>query len=147
MANQANAPAATPAQQRDLSAHVARIGKQDKIATGILTAIVGFVLLLLAAIIVYILARGGGIALTPGFLTNPSTDEAVSGILYQLFDSFYMLLITLLISVPISLGGAIFLVEYAPDTGSPPRHPRPSRRFPACPPSSWACSVRFSSLW
>ena len=115
MANQANAPAATPAQQRDLSAHVARIGKQDKIATGILTAIVGFVLLLLAAIIVYILARGGGIALTPGFLTNPSTDEAVSGILYQLFDSFYMLLITLLISVPISLGGAIFLVEYAPD--------------------------------
>ena len=62
MANQANAPAATPAQQRDLSAHVARIGKQDKIATGILTAIVGFVLLLLAAIIVYILARGGGIA-------------------------------------------------------------------------------------
>ena len=49
MANQANAPAATPAQQRDLSAHVARIGKQDKIATGILTAIVGFVLLLLAA--------------------------------------------------------------------------------------------------
>ena len=41
--------------------------------------------------------------------------EAVSGILYQLFDSFYMLLITLLISVPISLGGAIFLVEYAPD--------------------------------
>ena len=115
MANQANAPAATPAQQRDLSAHVARIGKQDKIATGILTAIVGFVLLLLAAIIVSILARGGGIALTPGFLTSPSTDEAVSGILYQLFDSFYMLLITLLISVPISLGGAIFLVEYAPD--------------------------------
>ena len=110
MANQANAPAATPAQQRDLSAHVARIGKQDKIATGILTAIVGFVLLLLAAIIVYILARGGGIALTPGFLTNPSTDEAVSGILYQLFDSFYMLLITLLIMMVVgqNVGGLLF---------------------------------------
>ena len=35
--------------------------------------------------------------------------------LYQLFDSFYLLLITLAISVPISLGGAVFLVEYAPD--------------------------------
>ncbi|WP_297036897.1 PstA family ABC transporter permease [uncultured Enorma sp.] len=99
---------------RDLSAHVKRIGRQDKIATGILTAIVGFVLALLAAIIIYILVRGGGVALTPGFLTNPSTAE-VSGILYQLFDSFYMLIITLIISVPISLGGAIFLVEYAPD--------------------------------
>lgn len=109
----AQAPAAAGA-RRDLSAHVKRIGRQDKIATGILTAIVGFVLLLLAGIIIYILARGGAVALTPGFLTNPSTAE-VSGILYQLFDSFYMLLITLLISVPISLGGAIFLVEYAPD--------------------------------
>ncbi len=105
----APAPAA-----RDLSAHVKRIGAQDRIATGILTAIVALVLALLAAIILYILVRGGGIALTPGFLTNPSTAE-VSGILYQLFDSFYMLLITLIISVPISLGGAIFLVEYAPD--------------------------------
>ena len=97
-------------QARDLSAHVRRIGRQDRIATGILTAIVGLVLALLAAIIIYILVRGGGIALTPGFLTNPSSAD-VSGILYQLFDSFYMLII----SVPISLGGAIFLVEYAPD--------------------------------
>ena len=108
----AQAPAAGA--RRDLSAHVKRIGRQDKIATGILTAIVAFVLLLLAGIILYILVRGGGTALTPGFLTNPSSAE-VSGILYQLFDSFYMLIITLLISVPISLGGAIFLVEYAPD--------------------------------
>ncbi|WP_308622568.1 phosphate ABC transporter permease PstA [uncultured Enorma sp.] len=106
-------PSPEPA-RRDLSEHVKRIGRQDKIATGILTAIVGFVLALLAAIIIYILVRGGGVALTPGFLTNPSTAE-VSGILYQLFDSFYMLIITLIISVPISLGGAIFLVEYAPD--------------------------------
>ena len=100
---------------RDLTAHVKRIGAQDRIATGVLTLIVGAVMVLLAAIIVYILVRGAGRALTPGFLTNPSTDPAVSGILYQLWDSFYMLIVTLVISVPISLGGAIFLVEYAPD--------------------------------
>ena len=34
---------------------------------------------------------------------------------YQLFDSFYLLILTLVISLPISLGGAVFLVEYAPD--------------------------------
>ncbi len=100
---------------RNLDAHVKRIGLQNKIATGILTCIVGFVLVLLAAIVVYILVQGAGKALSPGFLTNPSTDDVAPGILYQLFDSFYMLLITLVISVPISLGAAIFLVEYAPD--------------------------------
>ena len=111
----AGAPAAAAVGQRDLTAHVNRIGRQDKIATGILTFIVGFVLVLLAAIVVYILVRGAGRALTPGFLTNPSNDDVVPGILYQLWDSFYMLIVTLIISVPISLGAAIFLVEYAPD--------------------------------
>lgn len=98
----------------DLNAHAAKIGKRDRLATAILTAIVGLVLALLAAIIIYILFQGLGKVLSPGFLTNSSTDD-VPGISSQLFDSFYMLFITLLISVPISLGGAIFLVEYAPD--------------------------------
>lgn len=98
----------------DLNAHAAKIGKRDRLATAILTAIVGLVLALLAAIIIYILFQGLGKVFSPGFLTNSSTDD-VPGISSQLFDSFYMLFITLLISVPISLGGAIFLVEYAPD--------------------------------
>lgn len=101
--------------QSDLLAHSLKIAKQDKIATGILTVIVGFVIVLLVAIIAYILVSGLWRALKPGFLTNPSTAEVDPGIAYQLFDSFYMLIITLLISVPISLGAAIFLVEYAPD--------------------------------
>lgn len=99
----------------DLDAHTAKIGRQDKIATGVLTAIVGLVLALLAAIVIYILARGLWKVVQPGFLTNASSDEELPGIAFQLFDSFYMLIITLLISVPISLGAAIFLVEYAPD--------------------------------
>lgn len=97
------------------AAHSVKIGKQDKVATGILTVIAGFVIVLLVAIILYILSRGLSRALSAGFLLNPSTAEVDPGIAYQLFDSFYMLFITLLISVPISLGAAIFLVEYAPD--------------------------------
>lgn len=107
--------AAPSARSASLDAHVRRIDTQDKVATGVLTVIVGLVMLLVVAIIAYILVRGAGTALAPGFLTNPYNDEAVPGILYQLWDSFYMLIVTLIISVPISLGAAIFLVEYAPD--------------------------------
>ena len=118
MANEASAENGVTiigGQSVDLNAHAARIGKRDKLATVILTVIVGLVLALLAAIVIYILAQGLWKVFQPGFITNPSTNKELPGIAYQLFDSFYMLIITLIISVPISLGGAIFLVEYAPD--------------------------------
>ena len=107
--------AGDPVKAVDLDAHAARIGRADKLATAVLTAVVGLVLALLAAIVVYILARGLWKVFQPGFLTNSSSDDTLPGIAFQLFDSFYMLVITLIISVPISLGAAIFLVEYAPD--------------------------------
>ena len=112
------AAGAAPEQARagiDLDAHARRIGAQDRLATGVLTAIAGLVLLLLAAIVAYILFRGLGKVFQPGFLVNDSADKTLPGIATQLFDSFYMLIITLAISLPISLGAAIFLVEYAPD--------------------------------
>ena len=99
----------------DLKAHAQRIEKQNHLATVILTVIVGFVLLLLASIVIYILVQGLPKVFTPGFLTNSPLDNDNPGISYELFDSFYMLFVTLLISVPISLGAAIFLVEYAPE--------------------------------
>ena len=117
-AQPAAAAGAAPEQARagiDLDAHVRRIGAQDRLATGVLTAIAGLVLLLLAAIVAYILFRGLGKVFQPGFLVNGSADTALPGIATQLFDSFYMLIITLAISLPISLGAAIFFVEYAPD--------------------------------
>ena len=113
----AAASAAAPADERAraLADHARRIKLQDKIATGVLTAIVWLVLLLLVAIVLYILYQGLGKALTPGFLTTSPLDKENPGISFELFDSFYMLFWTLLISVPLSLGAAIFLVEYAPD--------------------------------
>ncbi len=102
----------------DMQAHVRRINSQDKVATGILTAIVAFVLLILAAIIIYILVQGAGKLFDVSFLTGePEQFRAGGGIGPELFNSFYLLFLTLLISVPISLGAAIFLAEYAPENG------------------------------
>ena len=97
-------------------ARLGRVQKQDRIATGVLTAIVAIVMLIVISMVAYILFEGISTLFQPGFLTEPSRANGTQGgVLYQLFDSFYLLLITLIISVPISLGGAVFLVEYAPD--------------------------------
>mgnify|MGYP002615016920 CR=1 FL=1 len=97
-------------------ARLKRAGMQDRLATAVLTAIAGLVMLLVVSMVAYIIVEGAGTLIKPGFLTEASRANGTQGgVAYQLFDSFYMLAITLLISVPISLGGAIFLVEYAPD--------------------------------
>lgn len=106
------------ARQLDMAAHVRRINAQDKAATGILTAIVALVLLMLAAIVIYILVSGAGKLFDISFLTgDPEQFRAGGGIGPELFNSFYLLVLTLVISVPISLGAAIFLAEYAPENG------------------------------
>ena len=102
-----------------MAAHVRRINSQDKVATGILAFIVGIVLLILAAIVVYILVAGFGKLTDVGFLTGkPEQFKAGGGIGPELFNSFYLLVLTLVISVPISLGAAIFLAEYAPENAA-----------------------------
>lgn len=100
-----------------MEAHVKRISRQDKIATVVLTAIVGLVIAMLAAIVLYILVSGAGKLFDISFLTGkPQQFKAGGGIGPELFNSFYLLFLTLLISVPISLGAAIFLSQYAPDS-------------------------------
>ena len=97
-------------------ARLGRVQKQDRIATGALTAIAAIVMLIVVSMVAYILFEGVSTLFQPGFLTQPARANGTQGgVLYQLFDSFYLLLITLVISVPISLGGAVFLVEYAPN--------------------------------
>ena len=97
-------------------ARLGRVQKQDRFATGVLTAIVAIVMLIVISMVAYILFEGISTLFQPGFLTQPARANGTQGgVLYQLFDSFYLLLITLAISVPISLGGAVFLVEYAPN--------------------------------
>lgn len=99
----------------DIKAQVSRAKREDKIATGILTAIVAFIFILLAALIVYIIASGAQKAFDPSFLTGkPEQFKEGGGIGPELFNSFYLLVLTMIISIPLSLGAAIYLVEYAP---------------------------------
>ena len=106
------AKSATQAQD----AYLERSQRNDKIATGLLTLIVGLVMVIVVSMVLFILSQGIGALFKPGFLTEASRANGTQGgVAYQLFDSFYLLILTLVISLPISLGGAVFLVEYAPD--------------------------------
>jgi phosphate transport system permease protein len=50
------------------------------------------------------------------FLTSPQASEAdVAGVRTALFGSFWMIIITYLVSVPLGVGAAIYLQEYAKD--------------------------------
>jgi len=86
---------------------------KDKIWTGVLYVVSGFVVILLVSLISYILIQGGN-CLNPTFLFgNPKVGEAGGGIGPQLFNSFYMLVVSLLISIPFGVGAGIYLAEYA----------------------------------
>lgn len=87
--------------------------KIDKIATGVLYAVSGIIVFILAAMLLYILFRGLP-HVSWHFLTSPSKAyQTGGGIGIQLFNSLYLLLITLIISFPLSLGAGIYLSEYA----------------------------------
>ena len=87
--------------------------KIDKIATGVLYAIAGIIVTILASLILYILVRGlPHVSWT--FLTSKSSSyQPGGGIGIQLYNSFFLLVITLIISFPLSLGAGIYLSEYA----------------------------------
>jgi phosphate transport system permease protein len=87
--------------------------RSDKIATGILYAVAGIIVLILASLLLYILVRGVP-HISWEFLTSPSKAyQEGGGIGIQLFNSLYLLFVTMVISFPISLGAGIYLSEYA----------------------------------
>lgn len=87
--------------------------RADKIATIVFYAISIFIVTLLGAFIAYILYKGGSM-LKPSFLFGkPKISGAGGGIGPQLFNSFYMLIISLIITIPIGIGAGIYLAEYA----------------------------------
>ncbi|PIO83896.1 phosphate ABC transporter, permease protein PstA [Loigolactobacillus backii] len=89
------------------------VKRQDKIATVVLYLISGTIILILAALLLYILAAGLP-HVSWHFLTSPARAfEAGGGIGIQLFNSLYLLVLAMLISMPVSLGAGIYLSEYA----------------------------------
>lgn len=87
--------------------------KVDKIATVILYIISFLVVGILGAFILYIFYKGIGM-ITPSFIfVKPSMTSAGGGIGPQIFNSLYMLIVSLIITVPIGIGAGIYLAEYA----------------------------------
>ena len=87
--------------------------KIDKIATAVLYTIAGIIVAILASLLLYILVKGLP-HVSWSFLTGRSSSyEAGGGIGIQLYNSLFLLVITLIISIPLSLGAGIYLSEYA----------------------------------
>lgn len=81
--------------------------------TGAVYLAAGLCLLLLNAILGYVLGKGLP-RLSWSLLTSvPSVTKGIEGILPYLLNTFYLVLLTLLIVLPIGVGAAIYLTEYA----------------------------------
>lgn len=86
---------------------------KDKIATVILYIISGFVVLLLVGFIAYIIFQGRDSLNFHFIFGKELTDEKGGGIGAQLFNSFYLLFISMIITIPLGVGSGIYLAEYA----------------------------------
>jgi phosphate transport system permease protein len=72
-----------------------------------------FILAILVIFLGYILYKGMPI-LSMNFIFGKSSDITMGGgVGAQLFNSFYLLFLSLLVSVPIAIGAGIYLAEYA----------------------------------
>lgn len=110
----ASAVVAQPAERTSLRGDRARSRRiVNNIATGVLWSAAGFVVLLLAFFIVYLFVKGAS-AISWQFLTSsPSSSEAGGGIGPEIFNSFYILILTLIFTIPIAVCAGMYLQEYA----------------------------------
>lgn len=93
------------------------ISKGRKIKCALLNALMylsaGIICLVLIGIIGYILYRGLP-HITPRFLTSkPSLLRGTTGILPNILNTLYLILMTLIVVLPVGVGAAIYLNEYA----------------------------------
>lgn len=87
----------------------------DKIARYAIQTMVAIVALILLALLSYILINGLPNA-SIDFIFKPSEAiKAGGGIRDQLFNSIYLLVLSMVISLPLALGAGIYLAEFAPN--------------------------------
>ncbi|RLQ98219.1 phosphate ABC transporter permease PstA [Falsibacillus albus] len=85
----------------------------DRIATSVFGLIAVIIVGVLISLFAYILINGVS-HISLKFLTSPSSSfREGGGIRDQLFNSIYILVITMIITVPLGLGGGIYMAEYA----------------------------------
>jgi len=85
----------------------------DKLATGIMCLGAILILGILIAFLVYILYKGIPVLSWSFIFGKPSEIAAGGGVGPQLFNSFYILFLSLLFSIPLAIGAGIYLAEYA----------------------------------
>lgn len=85
----------------------------DKTATMFFYIIAASILSLLFLIVGYILVKSLGTLNFQFITSSPKFMESGGGVAPQLFNSFYLLVLSMLITVPIGIGGGIYMAEYA----------------------------------
>ena len=85
----------------------------DGLATVVLWTMAVSIVVLLGAFIVYLVYLGAS-ALTPSFIFGmPKETDAGGGIGPEIFNTFYILVLTMVFTVPIAVSAGIYLQEYA----------------------------------
>ncbi|MEG1744291.1 MAG: phosphate ABC transporter permease PstA [Ruthenibacterium sp.] len=91
--------------------------KKRKLYSGLLTALIwlaaGFTVGLLAVMIGYILVRGVPVITWQFLSTAPSALNDTIGILPNLLNTLYVIALSLLLVLPLGVGAAVYLNEYA----------------------------------
>jgi phosphate transport system permease protein len=87
--------------------------RADRIATGVLWAVAILVVAVLIAIVLNFVIKSIGVV-SPSFLIGAPSDTDLGGIGPLIFNSLYLLVLTLLINIPLGLLGGIYMAEYAP---------------------------------
>jgi len=104
--------AQVPVQGNDRIAELTRLTQRlhinNRFALGVIWTVTTLVALGFIAIIVFLIARGITYLLNPAFY-----NASLSGIGPEIFNTFYILILTELFLFPVSLAAAIYLVEYA----------------------------------
>jgi phosphate transport system permease protein len=86
----------------------------DSLATGILWAMACSIILMLALFIIYMFYLGARY-ISPSFLFGlPKETTAGGGIGPEIYNSFYILILTLIFTVPMAVAAGVYLQEYAP---------------------------------
>ncbi len=86
---------------------------KDGIANFLMYFAAGAILLLLALIIGYILFRGLPNITVKLLTTKPSLIRETVGILPNILNTVYIILMTLIVVLPLGVGAAVYLTEYA----------------------------------
>lgn len=101
-------PPGSDARLTDMNRTIRRIEASNNAGMSLLWVITGIVALLFIGLIIFLVFRGAQYLFSANFY---STSPA--GVGAEIFNTFYILLLAEIISLPIALAAAIYLIEYA----------------------------------